>query len=406
MSETITVRIRESARAVFGRRQLDPVERQLRDLARQGSGMAGVAHGFSLFLIILFSLGSFVSLGGDAFRHVLTAAQAGHLDIPSSISLGVTALFVPAMDVAMFYAATKVRLLAMRRAQRSEFIVHVIVLLGVSVLESATYIYMSWKYEQPQDSLAWALIIGRGVAAPLLANYLALARPMAVAARDIMAQAELSVGAGVLRDVVTMASDNSASLAEKMELYRASAVMLPADGTRLDNMINVLGQRTAGNVPELPPPSQPPTPPRLPRGWDDEVEDDPEEEDRYATQTITRGNGHLNGNGHSLYKVRTPAPTAAETPEQGARARKSTVLPASTLQQIRKRTRMTRYTAQGYAALDEDQTLTKNDLRKIIGCRMKDASEIHDNYFHDLRQRRWLTEDAEAGQLAAETAGV
>jgi hypothetical protein len=61
-------------------------------------------------------------------------------------------------------------------------------------------------------------------------------------------QAELAAGQGVIRDVVEVASDAGAPLAEKMALYGAAATMTAHDRDRLDGMIAAVeasGVRTA-----------------------------------------------------------------------------------------------------------------------------------------------------------------
>ena len=93
----------------FGER--DEVADQLADIARQGSGMARLAHVCASLMLVLFSAGSLVALGGDALLSVLDGAQQGHVDLPAAISLGVSTLLVLCMDVAMLYAASMLRLL-------------------------------------------------------------------------------------------------------------------------------------------------------------------------------------------------------------------------------------------------------------------------------------------------------
>src|SRR6185437_13865569 len=107
---------------LFGSR--DPVEAQLRDIARQGTFGAMVSHFFATLLIILFSAASLIALGADSMRAVLLSLSHGAFDIPNGVATGVTALLVPAMDVAILRAASKIRLLATRRATRSEMALH------------------------------------------------------------------------------------------------------------------------------------------------------------------------------------------------------------------------------------------------------------------------------------------
>src|SRR5262247_2457843 len=83
----------------FGER--DEVADQLADIARQGSGMARLADVCASLMLVLFSAGSLVALGGDALLSVLDGAQQGHVNLPAAISLGVSTLLVLCMDVAM-----------------------------------------------------------------------------------------------------------------------------------------------------------------------------------------------------------------------------------------------------------------------------------------------------------------
>jgi hypothetical protein len=215
----------------FGER--DEVAEQLADIARQGSGMARLAHICAALMLVLFSAGSLAALGGDALLSVLDGAQQGHIDLPAAISLGVSTRLVLCMDVAMLYAASMLRLQGMRRAEPRAMRLHRGVMATVAVLEAGTYAYMAWRYETPVSVVAWALILSRASAAPLLSVYLAMARPLPVTARDILAQVELASGLGLIRDAVTSASDSSASLSQKVARFGASAVMTEQDRERL-----------------------------------------------------------------------------------------------------------------------------------------------------------------------------
>lgn len=219
----------------FGER--DVVASQLADIARQGSGMARLAHICASLMLALFSAGSLVALGGDALLSVLDGAQQGHADAPAVISLGVSTLLVLCMDVAMLYAASMLRLLDMRLAEPRSMGLHRGVMATVAVLEAGTYAYMAWRYETPVTVVAWALILSRALAAPLLSVYLAMARPLPVTARDILAQVELASGLGLIRDAVSIANDAGASLSQKVALFGASAVMAPHDRERLDGLL-------------------------------------------------------------------------------------------------------------------------------------------------------------------------
>ena len=133
----------------FGER--DEVADQLADIAQQGSGMARLAHICASLMLVLFSAGSLVALGGDALLSVLDSAQRGQVDLPAAISLGVSTLLVLCMDVAMLYAASMLRLLGMRRAEPRSMRLHRGVMATVAVLEAGTYAYMAWRYERRQS---------------------------------------------------------------------------------------------------------------------------------------------------------------------------------------------------------------------------------------------------------------
>jgi|GEM_PF-1829338 len=236
---------------LFGSR--DPVEAQLRDIARQGTFGAMVSHFFATLLIILFSAASLIALGADSVRAVIRSIAAGTLDIPNTVASGVTGLLVPAMDVAILRAASKIRILATRRASKGEMALHIAVVVTISVIEASTYCYMSALYEHPSGWADWALIAARAFAAPLIGVYLAMDRPHPVTSRDILAQVELGAGAGVIRDVTVIANDADASLDRKMELFGASAVMRDNERERLESLITVARRHSGnGNVVPVP----------------------------------------------------------------------------------------------------------------------------------------------------------
>jgi hypothetical protein len=217
----------------------------MRELARQGTAMARVAHLFATLMVVLFSLGSLVALSGESFSAIVaTLRQGGVPGIPEAISIAVSTLMVVCCDIGLVYAAMTLRVLQTRGADEGR-VLHWAVLVGVSAIEAGTYLYMSAAYERPAG-WAWALVIARALAAPLLSVYLAMARAHPVTPRDILHQAELAQGVQLVRDVIRVAQDSSASLADKMRLYEASAEMGARDRERLGQMIAVVRSRLDG----------------------------------------------------------------------------------------------------------------------------------------------------------------
>ncbi len=218
----------------------DDVARQLRDMERQGGGMATFAHICAVLLLVAGSLGSLISISADAFRHFLTAAQAGRPDVPDLINAVVGVLLVLAGDAALLYAASMIRVLTSAQAPRSEITVHMWVMVGVSLLEAATYLYMAWLFDPPTNWLLWLIDIGRAIAWPLLCAYLSMARPIPVGPRDVAYQAALASGKGVVRDVAVIAADPSAPLERKVRIFRAASTMTPTDRAKFDGIIDAL----------------------------------------------------------------------------------------------------------------------------------------------------------------------
>ena len=113
---------------------------------------------------------------------------------------------------------------------------------------------MAWRYETPVSLVAWALILSRALAAPLLRRNPAMARPLPVTARSILAQVESASGLGLIRDAVTIANDASASLGQKVALFGASAVMASQDRERLNGLLAAVeAQRSHHDTGSVPP---------------------------------------------------------------------------------------------------------------------------------------------------------
>lgn len=298
--------------------EMDPVEAQLRAVAREGAGMARLAHPFSFVLIFLFSLASLLALGNDSWRHVDAQWRAtGTVDIPNAVALGVTFMLVLCCDIGMVYAAALLRLLKRRRAGWDERWPHVAIMVSVILVEASTYVYMCYLFDAPTWIVPWALIFGRAVMAPVLSVYLSLAQALPVTPRDIMHQAETAAGTGVLRGIVDVAHDASATLADKAALFNAAAVMTADDRERLGKVIEVVSRRDGTFVVEANPTN------RALReikgahdGWDGEdgYTDDSDPQMR-AVVNGANGNGHRGGRGMSASRTGTmhalTAPVAA-----------------------------------------------------------------------------------------------
>jgi hypothetical protein len=220
---------------VFKRRQPTPqeqVSRAIEKLERGNLFILRASHTFAFLLIIATSVASLISLASED----VTAITSGQGSVPQDASAVIVLLLVAAMDTGMLYAATSIRIGQQRGQAWGQLRGHLAIMLTVACLEAGTYTYMLWKYENPTTWEAWALIVARGVAVPILSVYLAMARPITVQAEDIAHMTERFTGLAVLKNLVTTANDPDLPLARKLEIYHASATLTPAQATRLNAM--------------------------------------------------------------------------------------------------------------------------------------------------------------------------
>lgn len=324
----------------------DAVDERLGGVARQGRFLATIAHLCAAVLIVLFSAGALIALSGDALTHIL-AIGLTPASIPYAVSAGVSTFLVGCMDVAMLYAAGKLRQLRIRRADRADMWGHVAILGVACVLEASTYIYMAGRYDPPASGIGWALVAARAGAAPLFGVYLSMAAPLPVGPRDILYQAELAAGAGMIRDVTLAANNPDAPLVDKLALFSASAEMAPHDRERVTHLIDVLTQ--GGRREQLPAP-------------DAIVET--------TIEPVAVDLGDLDGGND------TP-PRGRGIPRGKARSRKPSEPRAIKLVPYRNDTRtFDDLRAMGLGLLAADPGMTQTTLRSKLNCRNDTASAI------------------------------
>lgn len=321
----------------------EEVSAQLRDLERQGGGMARLAHFCAALLLMAFSLGSLVSISATPFFRFLH-----HANLPDAISIAVNVLLVIAADVALLYAASVLRVLVTAQAPRSEQRYHRVAMIGAALLESATYLYLVWSFDRPTTAFLWAIGITRAVGAPLFAAYLSMARPLPVGPRDVAYQAALAAGKGVVRDVTTLAGDPSAPLARKVRIYNAAALMSPQDRVRFAGIIEAVSEESQ---PESRPVSPPPPHGGLP------------------AEPSAREGGNDAAEG-SRYVAPLRVVSGARASMHATRGR------LSRNEQLR---------TQAFALLDKQPDLPKTELRKALRTRQETANALHSQWQHSQR---------------------
>lgn len=261
----------------------EQVTQAIDSLERSNAMIVRIAHVFAFLLIIATSVASLISLAATLVIVVL----AGHGTVPADASIAITLLLVLAMDVGMVLASTYIRIGLQRGETAKQLWGHFVILLVVSLLEAGTYTYMLVIYEKPDTWQAWALIIARGFAVPVLCLYLSMARRITVNTQDIAVMIEIFSGVGLLKDLAQSANDPTAPLDRKIMIYRASATLSDAQRAKLDAMHIAV----KSDAPVLPP--------------------------AIITPDAAAGNGLVqlaapNGNGHSVVGDFTALPEAVE----------------------------------------------------------------------------------------------
>jgi hypothetical protein len=223
----------------------DPIEQQMREIARQGLGMVRLAHTMGTIMILAFSLGSAVGICSTLIDSITRAGMFTWAAIPFDIAFVVSVLLVVCFDVASVYASFMVRLLYTRHAPKGDYTYHVAIIVLACLLESGTFGYMSWKYDDPALLAVAVLIIVRAVGSPIVALYLNMARQIPISPSDISYHNFLAAGKGVIRDVVHVANDHTAPLPDKIELYGASYAMRPHEEKQFERLMAAAEKREA-----------------------------------------------------------------------------------------------------------------------------------------------------------------
>ncbi|HZC08368.1 MAG TPA: hypothetical protein VE338_22235 [Ktedonobacterales bacterium] len=264
---------RDSREQAEQEKQEQRVNGVMREMEQHGESLASWANRLATVLLAVFSTASLLSLSLAAFNTFMAQLAVGHLDIPDALSVLLNLLLVLAMDMAMFYAASVIRAVASAGGATREIAVHVLVMATASILETSTYIYLVVQYDHPTNGWLWAIGIGRGIAAPLFATYLSLARKLPVAPRDIAYYVALLSGRGVVHDVAVMAADRHAPLHRKVNIYTAAATMAATENAKFARIIAAVEDKQEPATPqdkvedkrqEEPAPQQTPAPEPMP----------------------------------------------------------------------------------------------------------------------------------------------
>lgn len=260
-------------RVWFGNRTA--IQKELKRLEHENAGMVTLAHFASTWMVILFSLTSLIAFGGTTFTTVYNEWQRGVIDYPRIALLVVIPLIVICVDIAMLYAARTYSALKARGADSDETRIYTVVVWTGAILEGGSYIFMSITFEVPSGvGLLMAIVLIaficlRGMVAPFIAMFLAMARRQPPQKRDILHIANMQTGEQLVVRMTDVTGDTTVPLSTVLAMYNASGRSSAADTAQFDQLTNVVRGHInmdngdtnivveSDNPPRLP---QPPTP--------------------------------------------------------------------------------------------------------------------------------------------------
>lgn len=151
---------------------------EVKKLASHGAGFMSFARFISRPLMVVFSMGALLVLGGRAIADVYRAFT-GHtpVNINEVASLIVMYSLIFAADIAMIVAAVLIQDALQRHRWTWVDKFAVVVLLGAALMESVTLAIMIATVEHPRTIWDWILIGGRSLFAPIIAIFLSLLHP-------------------------------------------------------------------------------------------------------------------------------------------------------------------------------------------------------------------------------------
>lgn len=216
----------------------DEGKRELKQAMSHGAAVLALARAWAIPLMVFFSIGALVTLGGVPLEHNLALIEAGQP--PDWVELGglvVTVMFVIGMDLAMITASIFLNDARARGAQFGEVWKLWALMLSVGALEAATFIKMVANYEHPTSAYDWGLLIARGVLAPIIAVFLSLATERAVSRDDVVRLLQVRSGEGLLtwlEQTLAIMRDKGVEAMDASHLFGFFALVNGATQEQLD----------------------------------------------------------------------------------------------------------------------------------------------------------------------------
>ena len=226
---------------MFGRRLVTEAERakntakqKLRRIRREGEKSANTAHIYSGIGILVIASMAMLGMSYNDIMVLLHPTKHGP-DMGRLVPLLVVFISIVVMNYGQMTAARNRR----RSESRGEPITSIDsqIMYGVLGAESLSFGYALYLIDKPSTAIAWALLAIRSLIFCYVVMYLETQREHAIDTVDMITQAEIGQGYGMLDELVDRAYDTDIPLALRMQSYQATATLHPDMALKLSAIV-------------------------------------------------------------------------------------------------------------------------------------------------------------------------
>lgn len=210
-------------------------KRKLLKIRREGEKSASTAHRYSSVGIVVIAAMALFGLSHEDIVKLLNTPPGQHINIGQLVPLAVIFVSIVVMNVGQLVAARSKR----RSESRGEAVKSIDkqIMYGVLGAESLSFGYALWLIDQPHTIIQWLLLIIRSALFTYTVMYLEIQREQPIDTVDMITQAEIGQGYGMLDELVERAYDTDLPLALRMQSYQATATLEPQMERKLQAMV-------------------------------------------------------------------------------------------------------------------------------------------------------------------------
>ena len=227
---------------MFGRKLVTEAERakstakqKLRRIRRLNEKSANTAHIYSNIGILVIASMAMFGMSYNDIMILLHPIKGQGPDMGRLVPLLVIFISIVVMNYGQMCAARNRR----RSESRGEPIASIDsqIMYGVLGAESVSFGYALYLIDKPSTAIAWILIAIRSLIFCYVVMYLEMQREHAIDTIDMITQAEIGQGYGMLDELVDRAYDTDIPLALRMQSYQATATLHPDMALKLSAIV-------------------------------------------------------------------------------------------------------------------------------------------------------------------------